>query len=258
MIDPSDPLQETLREFLDAEKACPDPLPEVQGRVSLLLSRSLGLPAGPGDALPTSASGAPSLSPAQVHGRSLARIFARASRRGLATFLVGAAVGATVYGTAERVRNKPESSGSPTAVIAPPAAEPPGVAPELLPPSNPSPAPLPAPVPLPSSRDHGRGAGEQVALDARDRGLAAERKLVEMARTALARGQTDGALAAIHRHARQFPNGQLAEERDSLLVQALVAKGEFAQARERAGHFYRQHPHSLFAPVVDQALQSIP
>jgi len=94
--------------------------------------------------------------------------------------------------------------------------------------------------------------------DARDRGLAAERKLIEMARTALARGRTDLALAAIRRHARSFPTGQLAEERDSLLVQALVAKGEHAQAHERAARFHQQHPQSLFAPVVDQALRSIP
>jgi outer membrane protein assembly factor BamD (BamD/ComL family) len=94
--------------------------------------------------------------------------------------------------------------------------------------------------------------------DARDRGLAAERKLVEMGRTALARGHTDLAIAALRRHTQAFPNGQLAEERDSLLVQALVAKGEFAQARQRAVRFHRQHPHSLFLPVVDQALRSIP
>jgi outer membrane protein assembly factor BamD (BamD/ComL family) len=79
-----------------------------------------------------------------------------------------------------------------------------------------------------------------------------------MARTALGRGHTDLALAALRRHTRAYPNGQLAEERDGLLVQALVAKGEFAQARQRAARFHRQHPHSLFWPVVDEALRSIP
>jgi hypothetical protein len=59
-------------------------------------------------------------------------------------------------------------------------------------------------------------------------------------------------------HARTFPHGQLAEERDSLTVQALIAKGDFAQARERAAHFHQQHPGSLFGPVVEQALRSIP
>jgi len=79
-----------------------------------------------------------------------------------------------------------------------------------------------------------------------------------MARTALARGRVDGALAALRHHARMYPSGQLAEERDGLLVQSLVAKGDYAQARIQAARFARQHPHSLFAPAIDQALRSIP
>jgi hypothetical protein len=256
MTDPSDLLQEDLREFLDAEKACPDPAQEVQDRVYLRLSGSLALSGGLGDVPSTPPSGRPALSSTPAHGSFVARIVARAARGGLATFLVGAAVGATVYGTAEHMRKSPELPATPAVTIARPAPQSPQVVPDLSPPPNP--AKLPAPVSPSSSRDRARGAEEQVVLDAKDRGLAAERKLVEMARTALARGQTDGALAAIHRHARQFPTGQLAEERDSLLVQALVAKGEFAQARAQATHFHRQHPRSLFSPVVDQALQSIP
>ena len=54
MIDPPDLAQETLREFLDAEKACPDPPPEVGQRVFTRLSASLGLPPGAGDVMPTS------------------------------------------------------------------------------------------------------------------------------------------------------------------------------------------------------------
>jgi outer membrane protein assembly factor BamD (BamD/ComL family) len=106
--------------------------------------------------------------------------------------------------------------------------------------------------------NHGRSLAEPAAVRSKDEGLAAERNLIEMARTALARGRIDGALATLHRHARRFAKGQLAEERDSLFVQTLVAKGDFAQARERATRFRRQHPSSLFQPAVDQALQSIP
>jgi outer membrane protein assembly factor BamD (BamD/ComL family) len=106
--------------------------------------------------------------------------------------------------------------------------------------------------------NHGRGLTETAAVSGKDQSLAAERNLIEMARTALARGRIDGALATLHRHARRFAKGQLAEERDSLYVQALVAKGDFAQARERATRFRRQHPSSLFQAAVEQALQSIP
>jgi hypothetical protein len=79
-----------------------------------------------------------------------------------------------------------------------------------------------------------------------------------MARTALARGQTADALAALRRHQRFFPKGELAEERDGLWVSALVATREYAQAREQAVRFRRHYPHSLFAPVVEQAIRSIP
>ena len=257
MTDPSDLLQEELREFLAAEKAFPDPSLEVQERVSLRLSGSLGLLGGLGDVPPPSLSG-PSLLATPPPGSLVARVLTRISRRGLATFLVGATVGATVYATADHLRKRVELPVTPVVAITHPKPEAANLAPAPLPSPNPTPVKLPAPVPPPSPREHGRGLDEQVALDGKDRGLAAERKLVEMARTALARGQADGALAAIHRHARQFPTGQLAEERDSLLVQALVAKGEFARAREQATRFHRQHPRSLFSPVVDQALQSIP
>jgi outer membrane protein assembly factor BamD (BamD/ComL family) len=123
--------------------------------------------------------------------------------------------------------------------------------------------PDPALAPRPSDVAPGattrRGAGVPAASAVpRDKRLEAERKLVEMARTALARGQTADALAALRRHQRFFPNGELAEERDGLWVSALVATHEYAQAREQAVRFRRHHPHSLFAPVVEQAIQSIP
>jgi outer membrane protein assembly factor BamD (BamD/ComL family) len=104
---------------------------------------------------------------------------------------------------------------------------------------------------MPQTR--GREPGES-----RDQGLAAERRLLELARSALVKGDHDAALASLRRHARGFAEGQLAEERDALLIRALVGKGQYAQARERASRFHRQHPRSLFAGVVEQAMQSIP
>ncbi len=94
--------------------------------------------------------------------------------------------------------------------------------------------------------------------EGRDKRLEAERKLVEMARTALSRRQTDDALSALRRHQRLFAKGELAEERDSLMVSVLVARHEIEQARASAVRFHRQYPHSLFGPSVDQALLSIP
>ena len=248
MTESLESLPDELREFVVAEKSRPDPTSDVQTRIFARVASTVGFVPGPVDApsFPTApvAPGAPA-------GPGLARMAGRISRRGIATFLVGAAVGGAAVGTVDRaVRH---TGDSPAAVIlAPPAAPVPPPLPEAEPkpssaPSEPSTAPIHRASAAPSSIGGGR-----------DKRLEAERKLVEMARTSLARGQTAGALAALRRHHRSFPKGELAEERDSLWVFALVASGEHAQAREHAARFRRQHPHSLFAPVVDQSIQSIP
>jgi hypothetical protein len=244
MAEPLDPLQESLRVLVDAEKLRPEPPLAIQERVFARLATDLGLPtvSGPVQPTPTSSLASPPL----AAGRMLARV----SRRAVATFLVGAAVGATVYGTVERVSRS--HSEPPTPAVPARVSEPP-----VPLPSAPAVA-TPALVPRPAATEEPASHSSVGFGDGRDRGLAAERKLVEMARTALMRGQTEGALAALARHVRQFPRGQLAEERDSLYVQTLVARGEHARARARGKRFHLEHPHSLFAPVVDQALRSIP
>lgn len=257
MADPSQsaelgPLPDSLRELVDAERACPDPSAAAQERVLARLSASLALPSGPGAA--PSAPAPPSPVPTQT-----GRVLAHVSRRGLATFLVGAAVGASVYGTVQHVSSK--HAAAPSAVRpAPAVSEPPAAAaiPEPPPslPSAATPAPAPPVDEVGTAAAASRGAAR--ASDGRDRGLGTERKLVEMARTALTRGQINGALASLDRHARLFPHGQLAEERESLYVQALLAGGDAVRAQKRAEQFHRQFPRSLFGPVVDQALQSIP
>ena len=256
MADLPEPAQEILREFLDAERSCPEPPAGTQDRVLARLSTTLGLVPGLGDSLATPSG--PSLAPAPVRPRPWGPVLGGITGRGLATFLVGAAVGATVYGTAQRIGHRPEPASPPATIVVSPVPMPPVVAPAPMPQVEAAATALSATKPLAASQGHHENEPALGELKARDRNLAAERKLVEMARSALARGHTEGAIAALRRHVHQFPNGQLAEERDSLLVQTLVAKGDFAQARVRARSFERQHPHSLFSPVVEQALKSIP
>ena len=250
-----DELPESLRDLVAAEKARPDPDPEVGQRIYTRLAAGLGLPPLPSDGVPLAPTQAAPVAPAATAlAGAVAKTSARGALRGALTFFVGAAVGATTYGTVQHLRHGSELPAAPTVTVPAPAPE----APPL-----PPPAPMPQPEtaqpetspPPPPGR---ASAPEPRPLASHDRGLAAERKLVEMARSALARGHTGDALAALHRHARVFAKGQLAEERDSLLVQTLVAQGDFAKARNRAAHFHRHYPHSLFAPVVDQALRSIP
>lgn len=112
----------------------------------------------------------------------------------------------------------------------------------------------PAP-PKPSSLPVG---DKPVALRSRDVVLAEERALIEVARTALARRETEAALKAIQEHAEIHAGGQLAEERDSLWVQVLVNLGRFDEARAKADAFRRGHPDSMLLPSVEAALSSIP
>jgi hypothetical protein len=80
--------------------------------------------------------------------------------------------------------------------------------------------------------------------------LAAERALLDVARTALGRGAGGNALAACDDHARKYPRGSLAEEREAIAVQALVLEGRNEDARARAERFRRTHPRSIFLPAV--------
>lgn len=98
---------------------------------------------------------------------------------------------------------------------------------------------------------------EPAEEDEHDTELARERALIETARTALARKQPDG-IELLLRHERQFPLGRLAEERESLLVQALLQAGREEEARTRGERFRARWPKSLLLPVVDAALRSIP
>jgi hypothetical protein len=77
-------------------------------------------------------------------------------------------------------------------------------------------------------------------------------------RAALVGGDTAMGMDKLSRHTRQFPRGALAEEREALAVDALVATGRYQEARRRADAFRARYPGSLFAPSVAAALQAIP
>jgi outer membrane protein assembly factor BamD (BamD/ComL family) len=59
-------------------------------------------------------------------------------------------------------------------------------------------------------------------------------------------------------HGRRFPKGRLAEERESVAIQALVRLERHEEARRRASDFERRYPTSVFLPVIGRALRSIP
>jgi hypothetical protein len=100
-------------------------------------------------------------------------------------------------------------------------------------------------------------APERTAAAASGQQLAAENALLDLARTAVARGEPDRALDAIDRHAARFPRGLLSEEREALAIKALVLAGRPREARERAALFRDRYPGSLFLRSIDASLASI-
>jgi hypothetical protein len=104
---------------------------------------------------------------------------------------------------------------------------------------------------VPTATPRGEASG---AERGRDTSLAAERAIIDMARTAVARGQGEPALAAVDRHEREFPHGRLAEEREWLAIQALVLTGARDAAKQRAARFRDGFPRSLMLPALDQVL----
>ena len=80
-----------------------------------------------------------------------------------------------------------------------------------------------------------------------------ESSLVDRARDALSHGAVDDALTTLMRHAREFPNGALAEERDVLLIEGYLARGDRAIATRRIELYRRDYPNGLLRSRVDGA-----
>jgi hypothetical protein len=89
----------------------------------------------------------------------------------------------------------------------------------------------------------------------RDEALRAEQALVDVARTAAGRGHGRAALEALRRHRDEFPRGRLVEEREGLLVRALLLEGRRDEARAQAARFRRSFPRSMLPPSLDAALE---
>lgn len=87
--------------------------------------------------------------------------------------------------------------------------------------------------------------------------LASEQMLLNPARGELARGDGNGALARLELHARRFPNGALAQERDAMTIRALVLTGNRDHARARASTFRAHYPDSLLWPMIQATLATL-
>ena len=121
------------------------------------------------------------------------------------------------------------------------------------PPAPPSNAATPPPPQAPVRDDAPRRGGASSHADS-DSALAAERAALEIARTALARGQVGAALDSLARYERRYHAGVLGEERASLWVIALARAGRTTEARARAASFRRRWPESYLLPAIEAAV----
>jgi hypothetical protein len=78
-----------------------------------------------------------------------------------------------------------------------------------------------------------------------------EVQLLQSAQEALRDNDPDDALALAAKHARRFPNGFLAQEREVIAIEALMKKNRTAEARARAAAFAQKYPHSGHQRRID-------
>jgi len=226
--------------FVKAERAPGEPDAAEQADVLARLEVTLGLlPPGSG---PMGGGGGGGGSPGAGGARGLfsAGAMAKAGALLLAGFLAGAAVHAGMTRRPDVVLAA--AASAPAAPLAPPVPSP-----------SAAPSAELAAVALSTLPDAPSAAAPSAARgeESRRSDLDAERTLLETARTALVRGDSEHALAALARHRARFPGGQLREERESLNVYALVAANRKDEARAKAAEFRRSFPRSLQGPALD-------
>lgn len=225
MTDPLEPPSPLASRLFQAERARPDAHADEAARILARVGATVG---------------AVSLAATAAHAGSAAKLglTAKAAPWIVLAFAAGSGTGAALHAVATRA---PSAAAVPAP--APPPA--PAVAPstELVAPELPAllPSRVENPAPAP-------------AAPSADATLAAERALIDRARTALTRGQPAAALEALDEHTKVHPRGRLAEEREALAIQALSALQRPDSAARRAAAFRRAHPTSVFLPAIDLAV----
>lgn len=223
----------------DAEALAPPP--GAKERVQHRVAMTLGLGAGfVGAAAVSSTAAAASVASASAGGGAGTGGTAATGLAGALiakkAVLLGLAAAVTVGGgTAAVLEVRSERARSRAAAVAPPSRAPVARPQALPPPAPPSPEP-------PQS--------EALEPDT----LGEERSLLDRARLDIASGRLAAARSVLSRHAEEFPGGQLAEERQALVIRLLVREGRDTEARAHAARFRKEHPRSIQLPGIAEAL----
>jgi TolA-binding protein len=232
-----------LEELLDAERDIEAPPEDARSRMFARLAPIM-IPAviGAGVAGSSGAGTALSGNATGVVGSSLKVKLLIAAIAGA----VGAIGGATTHAALTRAREKGTAAASVSAIG---RSEPPA-------PVRSEPSPQPSEVTdapaeaTPSTSAPTRAAGNGPAT------LLNERLLLERASAALMRGDSSAALQALREHARRFPRGELAEERQVLMIRALRAAGQDEAAEKVSKDFKSKFPSSLDQGTIEETPSS--
>jgi hypothetical protein len=157
---------------------------------------------------------------------------------------------------------RPADTKRPTAMQRAPQARPTAFTPVAAADANPAQKNL---TPTPTASSAGAEPVPAAASSTRapsrltsSRQYALEVQLLEPARSGIARRDYAGALQALARHQREFPNGQLAEERAALRVRALWGVGRAAEAEAAAAAFRLRYPRSALLGGLQQPSSRTP
>ena len=251
-----DRLPSELQLLIAAERESRAPA-GARDEVAQRLAKTIGLPALAAGAA-HAAQAAATATPGAMAGSEAANVAAGtvksliakslAAKLIVAVVIGGTSVGAVV-GVGRVVHQHRRDVQNPTSRATVASSTRPATTTMAPPPSAPNPAvELPATAPPVSPT-----ASHSEPHRLRHSDIAVERALVADARSLMQSGDTTRALAILKEHARRYPRGQLAEERDALEVVALARAGDHKRARVRADEFVRHHPNSLFLPSVQQA-----
>ncbi|MGK4006153.1 hypothetical protein WMF31_26275 [Sorangium sp. So ce1036] len=147
--------------------------------------------------------------------------------------------------------------GAPPAEPAPAAPPPTEPAPAAPPPAAPAPEAEAPRAAAPAPRREAARAARPAAPAAPPGTTAApsgdellrEARRLEQARAALA-DSPEASLSTLDAHRSEFPNGQLAEERELIAIQALMRLGRADEARARAEAFLQRFPSTAYTERV--------
>jgi hypothetical protein len=239
---PDRDLEDEVRALLRPAREPLDPPVEVKARALRRLSLALALPFGGGGGGGGAGGGQPSPAAASGLGRLLAARVPAWSL--LASFVAGAMV-ARMATPSQAPKLPPPIASAVTMAALPP----------LDTGARPIPIPLPSARPVaiaaPPSAPPVRAAPSIASGRAGNDDLEAERALLDVARTALGRGDGSNALRAAEEHGRRFPRGILAEEREAMSIQALRLLHRDDEAEARLVQFRGRFPTSLIRPALE-------